>query len=179
MQYRDEDTTTRERSRNSDHWSNSRGGNGAFFGDRDQSSSNRRSYGYDRDYDGRRENQDQFGRSGQRSDDLIASDRVEGTAVYGRKGNKLGSIHNFMVEKRGGRVAYAVMKRSSGFLDMDERYYPLNWSELDYDPQRDGYCVNMTEDDLEDRRSFDSRGRPVNDGYENRDGRDRSRYSNS
>jgi sporulation protein YlmC with PRC-barrel domain len=34
--------------------------------------------------------------------DLIASDKVEGTAVYDRNGTKLGSVYNFMVEKRSG-----------------------------------------------------------------------------
>ena len=32
------------------------------------------------------------------SHDLIASDRVEGTAVYNRQGEHLGKIDNFMVE---------------------------------------------------------------------------------
>jgi hypothetical protein len=33
---------------------------------------------------------------------LIASDKVEGTAVYGRQGECLGSVHNFMVAKHAG-----------------------------------------------------------------------------
>ena len=33
---------------------------------------------------------------------LIASDRVEGTKVYDRKGEKLGSIKNFLVGKGSG-----------------------------------------------------------------------------
>lgn len=39
-----------------------------------------------------------------RHTDLIASDRVEGTAVYGRNGDRLGTISHFMVHKRSGRV---------------------------------------------------------------------------
>lgn len=35
--------------------------------------------------------------------ELIASDRVEGTAVYNRQGEKLGKISNFMVDKMSGR----------------------------------------------------------------------------
>lgn len=31
---------------------------------------------------------------------LIASNKVEGTAVYDRNGNRLGSVYNFMVDKR-------------------------------------------------------------------------------
>ena len=40
--------------------------------------------------------------------DLIASNKVEGTAVYSATGEKLGSVYNFMVDKRSGKVAYAV-----------------------------------------------------------------------
>jgi hypothetical protein len=39
--------------------------------------------------------------------DLIASDKVEGTAVYNLSGERLGTVHNFMVDKRSGHVAYA------------------------------------------------------------------------
>ena len=48
---------------------------------------------------------------------LIASNKVEGTAVYNRQGEKLGSVHNFMVDKRSGKVEYAVMS-FGGFLGM-------------------------------------------------------------
>ena len=47
------------------------------------------------------------------TDRLIASDKVEGTRVYDRNGNKLGSIMNFMVDKRSGRAEYAVSPRSA------------------------------------------------------------------
>ena len=40
---------------------------------------------------------------------LIASDRVEGTAVLRPTGEKIGSIERVMIEKMSGRVAYAVM----------------------------------------------------------------------
>src|ERR1044072_5744299 len=36
--------------------------------------------------------------------DLIASNKVEGTAVYNPQGDKLGSIYNFMVNKFTGHV---------------------------------------------------------------------------
>jgi sporulation protein YlmC with PRC-barrel domain len=40
---------------------------------------------------------------------LIASNKVEGTAVYNRSGERLGSVYNFMVDKMSGQVSYAVM----------------------------------------------------------------------
>ena len=52
---------------------------------------------------------------------LISSDKVEGTAVYNRAGEKLGSIHTLMIDKTSGKVAYAVMS-FGGFLGIGDRY---------------------------------------------------------
>jgi hypothetical protein len=38
------------------------------------------------------------------TEDLIASNKVEGTAVYNRQGERLGDIYNFMVSKRSPRA---------------------------------------------------------------------------
>ena len=98
---------------------------------------------------------------------LIASNKVEGTAVYGCDGEKLGSIYNFMVDKYSGRVKYAVMRYSTGFLGFGERYYPLPWKVLDYDTRAGGYCVDMTEEDLKDAPSFDRDSEPrFNEDYD-------------
>ena len=43
------------------------------------------------------------------SHDLIASDMVVGTSVYDMNGNNIGPIERIILEKRGGRVAYAVL----------------------------------------------------------------------
>lgn len=90
---------------------------------------------------------------------LIASNKVEGTPVYDRHGDKLGSVHNFMVDKRSGQVVYAVLKHSGGFLGLNERYYPLDWDQLDYDTRLEGYAVGLEEEDLDSFGSFDSDGR--------------------
>lgn len=39
---------------------------------------------------------------------LIGSDKVEGTAVYGADQKKIGSIRRVMIEKMSGKVSYAV-----------------------------------------------------------------------
>ena len=64
--------------------------------------------------------------------ELIASNKVEGTRVYNRQGENLGTVHNFMVNKRSGQVEYAVMS-FGGFLGMGESYHPLPWKSLTYD----------------------------------------------
>ena len=76
------------------------------------------------------------------TDRLIASDKVAGTEIYDRSGERIGSVYNFMVDKVSGQVAYAVMS-FGGFLGLGERFYPLPWKALTYDPARRGYVVDM------------------------------------
>jgi hypothetical protein len=79
------------------------------------------------------------------STDLIASNKVEGTAVYNRQGERLGDVYNFMVGKRSGRVAYAVMS-FGGFLGIGQRYHALPWDVLTYDTERGGYVIDADKD---------------------------------
>lgn len=82
------------------------------------------------------------------TDRLIASDKVEGTRVYNLGGERLGSIRNFMVNKRSGRVEYAVME-FGGILGIGNEYYPLPWDMLDYEEAQGGYVVDIDKDKLE------------------------------
>lgn len=90
---------------------------------------------------------------------LIASNKVEGTAVYGRDGDRLGTIYNFMVDKFTGQVEYAVMVYG-GFIGLGERYFPLPWRALTYDRRRGGYHIEMAERDLRNAPSFDRDSEP-------------------
>ena len=96
---------------------------------------------------------------------LIASDKVEGTAVYNRQGEAIGSVYTLMIDKYSGQVAYAVLG-FGGFLGIGERYHPLPWKALDYDPKLGGYVVDVTREQLERAPSYASDERPWdNPGY--------------
>ncbi|MEE7459152.1 photosystem reaction center subunit H [Methylorubrum populi] len=79
---------------------------------------------------------------------LIASDKVEGTPVYDGTGRHLGSVHNFMVDKVSGQVAYAVLS-FGGFLGFGEAYHPLPWKALTYSVELGGYVVDIDPAELE------------------------------
>ena len=158
-------------------------GRGGFFGGRDRDddddrrdfSEPRRRYGRSRERD-----DDRFGNDDSRralpideTSRLIASNKVEGTPVYGRDGDRLGTIYNFMVDKFSGQVEYAVMSHG-GFLRMGQRYYPLPWRILTYDTREGGYRIGLTHRDMERAPSFGREdeprfsrdyGRRVNDWY--------------
>ena len=111
--------------------------------------------------------QDEAGRLGgdvaiNETSNLIASDKVEGTPVYDRGGNHLGSIYTLMLDKVAGKVRYAVMS-FGGFLGIGERYHPLPWDTLTYDPRQGGYVVDLTREQLEGAPTYAREETPWND----------------
>lgn len=104
--------------------------------------------------------------------DLIASDRVEGTAVYNRQGERLGKISNFMVDKASGQARYAILS-FGGFLGIGHDHYPLPWSMLAYDKAQGGYVVDLDKRLLEAAPRHAAEQRPdYTDAY----GRDVHQY---
>lgn len=81
--------------------------------------------------------------------DMISSEKVGGTAVYGRDGEQIGSVHHLMIGKHDGKVRHAVVSYG-GFLGMGEDYFPLPWNELTYHADRGGYVVNRDVSQLKD-----------------------------
>src|SRR4051812_9855176 len=84
---------------------------------------------------------------------LIESDRVEGTTVYDRAGNHIGSIKRLMIDKLSGKVAYAVMS-FGGFLGMGEEEHTIPWKKLDYDRSLGGFRTDVTEQQLRGAPTF-------------------------
>ncbi len=78
---------------------------------------------------------------------LIAAGKVEGTAVYDRTGEKLGTVKDVYLDKRSGHAEFASMA-FGGMLGIGEKYTPLPWSELEYDTRRDGFVIDRDKDAL-------------------------------
>ena len=79
---------------------------------------------------------------------LITADKVQGTTVYNRQGEKLGSVANVVLDKLSGRVAYADMS-FGGFLGIGDSHHPLPWAKLKYDTDKGGYVVDMSKEQLQ------------------------------
>jgi len=105
---------------------------------------------------------------------LIGSDKVEGTSVYGADETQIGSIERVMIDKRSGKVSYAVLS-FGGFLGIGDDHYPLPWESLKYDTNLGGYRTGITEQQLQDAPKYgednewnwedQTRTRAVNDYY--------------
>src|ERR1700754_3435029 len=79
---------------------------------------------------------------------LIGSDKVDGTAVYGADQKRIGTLERVMIDKLSGKVAYAVVGYG-GFLGMGQDHYPTPWSSLEYDTGLGGYVLGVTKEELE------------------------------
>ncbi|MEI9849956.1 MAG: PRC-barrel domain-containing protein [Sphingomonas sp.] len=93
---------------------------------------------------------------------LIASDRVEGTAVYNRDDERLGTVERFMVDKVSGQAEYAVLG-FGGLFGLGHRHYPLPWKTLTYDVDKGGYVVDLSKEQLEGAPSYDDEEEPAYD----------------
>jgi hypothetical protein len=88
---------------------------------------------------------------------LISADKIEGTDVYNRQGEKLGSVDDILIDKSSGRAVYAIMS-FGGFLGMGEKHHPLPWATLHYDARMNGYVVDLDKKLLEEAPAYDSDG---------------------
>lgn len=99
---------------------------------------------------------------------LISSSKVSGTEVYNTGGEHLGEIKDIMLDKKSGKVAYAVMS-FGGFLGIGEEYHPLPWTTLKYDTRQGGYVVGLTKSQLEGAPRYQANQPPTWDrAYETR-----------
>lgn len=79
---------------------------------------------------------------------LIPAGRVNGTEVFSSAGDKLGHIEDVVIDKISGTIAYAILS-TGGYLGViGERFQPMPWSLLDYDPDRRGYVAPMKPEDV-------------------------------
>lgn len=86
---------------------------------------------------------------------LISSEDVEGTKVYSTTNReKIGDVDHVMIDKKSGRVAYAVMT-FGGFLGLGQDHYPVPWAALEYDEDLGGYITGISEDQLKNAPNFD------------------------
>ena len=91
--------------------------------------------------------------------DMISSRKVEGTAVYGRDAERLGSIESFMVNKLSGQVEYAVLQ-FGGLFGIGSEFYPVPWNHLRYSNEHGGYIVDLDRTVLEKAPRYNEAAEP-------------------
>ncbi|WP_438850933.1 PRC-barrel domain-containing protein [Brevundimonas nasdae] len=79
---------------------------------------------------------------------LVPARRVNGADVYNQAEEKIGTIEDIAIDKRSGKVAYAILS-FGGFLGLGGKHQPLPWSVLSYDTKVGGYVVDITQEFLQ------------------------------
>jgi hypothetical protein len=88
---------------------------------------------------------------------LIASDRVDGTAVRRPNGDKVGNIERLMIDKVSGQVAYAVLS-FGGFFGLGNKHFPIPWGRLRYNVGYQCYELDLSDEELKKAPSFEASG---------------------
>ena len=77
----------------------------------------------------------------------IRAKKVIGSNVTDPSGKKIGQVEDVVLDKQSNSILFAVVG-FGGFLGVAEKYHPIPWSSLDYDPANDAYVVEYTKDQL-------------------------------
>lgn len=91
------------------------------------------------------------GRLGSR---VLSASTLEGDDVYNLKGEKLGSIKEFMLDIENGKVCYVVMS-FGGFLTLGEKLFAVPWTALTIDTKNKRFLMDVDEDRLKEAPGFD------------------------
>jgi hypothetical protein len=98
----------------------------------------------------------------------ILAGKAIGTNVYDQSGKKIGEVKDIVLEKTSNNIMFAVVS-FGGVLGIGERYHPVPWSALDYEPDHKGYVVSFTADQLKNAPSDSLEALTRDDGRAFRD----------
>jgi sporulation protein YlmC with PRC-barrel domain len=83
----------------------------------------------------------------------ILASKVTGTSVYNTAGEKIGEVEDIILDKTSDRVLYAALG-FGGLLGIGEKYAPVPWSVLDYQPDKGGYVVPLSIDTIKNAPTY-------------------------
>lgn len=93
----------------------------------------------------------------------ILASKVKGTTVYNRGGDKLGHIEDVVLDKMSNQILFAVLG-SGGVFGAGEKFFPVPWSVLDYDKDKESYVVPFGEAELKKAPTYRLEDLTKNDG---------------
>lgn len=93
----------------------------------------------------------------------ILASRVQGSNVYNMNREKIGSVEDLVLDKTSNEIMFAVLG-FGGLFGVGEKYFPIPWSKLDYDPETGGYVIAVSRDVLEAAPSYALSDLTKNDG---------------
>jgi sporulation protein YlmC with PRC-barrel domain len=79
----------------------------------------------------------------------IRANKVIGTAVKDGSGKTIGKVEDIVLDKLSNNIKFAVLS-FGGFLGIGEKYHPIPWSLLNYDPEDGNYVVSLSKEQLKE-----------------------------
>jgi len=86
------------------------------------------------------------------SDGELRADQVIGMTVYNAQGDKVGTVHDILLDKEG--KATGVVVAVGGLLGVGAKSVGLTWKEIDVKPDQQQVQINYTKDQLEAAPDF-------------------------
>ncbi len=109
----------------------------------------------------------------QESIETYSIGKIEGSDIYLPDAERIGSIEGLLIDKRSGKVAYAIIG-FGGFFGIGEEHFPIPWEKLRYKASIDAYEIEIDQDKLANAPKFSheaaydwsqAEGRRINDYY--------------
>lgn len=77
----------------------------------------------------------------------IRAKTVIGSKVRDTQGDTIGKVEDIVLDKTNNSIMFAVVG-FGGVLGVGEKFHPIPWSALDYNPSEEAYVVNYSKDQL-------------------------------
>jgi sporulation protein YlmC with PRC-barrel domain len=84
----------------------------------------------------------------------LSASTLTGDSVRNTDGDKLGTIHEFVLDIDRGRIAYAVLA-SGGFLGMGDKYFAIPWDLMTVDTENKEVVLDIDKEMLKNAPGFD------------------------
>lgn len=93
----------------------------------------------------------------------ILASKVKGTSVYNHAGEKIGTVEDIVLDKLSNQIMFAALG-FGGVMGIGEKYYPVPWSMLDYDPDKGGYVAALDKERIKNAPAYDLKDLTKHDG---------------
>lgn len=85
---------------------------------------------------------------------VVSASRIIGEAVVNRQNEKLGSIHELVIDAREGHLVYAVLS-FGGFMGMGNKLFAMPWKAFEFSNTENKLILNVDKEKLENAPGFD------------------------
>ena len=91
--------------------------------------------------------------------EIFSYKNFKGLSVKNKEGDTLGDVHDVVMDLKSGQIAYLVLA-SGGFLGIGEKYLPVPYESLEYNPKSDSFLMDVPKDKFKNAPHIDMKSWP-------------------